>query len=332
MTTIKDTLPDDTAIKDVCISRGAASAVLMTYGATLREFHFEDVPYSLTLGSHDRRSYAKEMLYFGAIVGPIANRITDGKVPLEGAPLQLDVNENGNALHGGKNGLSQQIWTIKAQDAHSVTFGHVVADGFGGLPGPIDIGVTYTIEEDGALTLDIIAETERTTFFNPAFHGFWSLTGEGLAEHRLKIDADHYLPVDAALLPTGEIAPVQGTPYDFRKSVPLPANVELDTNFCLNGMGMRPVAWLETAELALVIETNAPGLQVYDAARMDTSPVTGLQEQVYGAYAGIAIEPQFWPDAPNNADFPPITLRAGEVFRQSSRFCFSRKGTPAAHS
>lgn len=320
--------PDGTAIEEVTIARGPARAGLMTYGATLRSFHLDGIPYSLALGSPDPASYFGPMCYFGAIVGPVANRIAGGRATLDGQPLRLDTNENGNTLHGGPGGLSQQVWRIGTTSPDSVTFEYRHPDGAGGLPGPLDIAATYRIEEDGALAIDITARSGAATLCNPAFHGYWSLTGQGLAGHRLTIQADHYLPVNDALIPTGDIAPVDGTPFDLRQARSLPTATDIDHNFCLNGQGLREVARLETDTLAMILETDAPGLQVYDAARLDTAPASGHHGRPYGPHAGIAMEPQFWPDAPNHPDFPPITLRPGEVFRQTSRFRFIRKETP----
>lgn len=319
--------PDGTEIESVEISQGNARARLITYGATLCAFHLDGIEHSLALGSDDVSGYFGTMQYFGAIVGPVANRIAGGTALLDGNRLNLTTNENGNTLHGGPEGLSQQVWTIEARNTESVTFRHIVSENAGGLPGPLDIAVTYTIEAESALRIDVLAQSGTTTFCNPAFHGYWSLTGQGLAGHRLKIDADHYLPVNDALIPTGKIAPVEGTPFDLRRATPLPAGTDLDTNFCLNGAGMRPVAWLETDALEMIVETDAIGLQVYDAARMNTAPNKGHHGGAYGAHAGIVMEPQLWPDAPNHADFPPIILRPHTPFRQSSRFRFIQKDT-----
>ncbi|GGC22368.1 galactose mutarotase [Marivita lacus] len=317
--------PDGTKIEGIEIANGPARAVLMTYGATLCRFHVDGIDTSLALGSPEVESYFAQMRYFGAIVGPVANRIAGGVAPLDDDVLRLAVNENGNALHGGPNGLSQQVWTIASSDAQSVTFHHVVSDGADGLPGPIDMSVTYALVSEGALEIAITAKSDRATLFNPAFHGYWSLTGSGLDGHRLTIDADHYLPVDDALIPTGDIRPVEGTPFDLRRPTSLPATTDLDTNFCLNGDGFRPVATLETDAMAMIVETDAPGLQVYDAARLNTAPAKGHHGLPYGRHAGLAMEPQYWPDAPNHDGFPSITLRPGTPFRQFSRFRFIRK-------
>lgn len=309
------------------IARGPSRARLMAYGATLTEFHMDGVDHSLALGSPDPAAYRGEMQYFGAIVGPVANRIAGASAPLGDRTLRLDANENGNALHGGPRGLSQRVWTVRDQSPHRVLFAITLADGEGGLPGPLSLTAAYEIEETGALRIDLAGESPVRTLCNPAFHGYWSLTGQGLAGHRLTIDAGHYLPTDAALIPTGEIAPVTGTPYDLRAPTSLPAAVGLDTNFCLDGRGLRPIARLETDRLAMTVETDAPGLQVYDAGRLTTAPAIGHNGAPYGVHAGLALEPQHWPDAPNHPDFPPIILNPGKRFSQTSRFRIIRKET-----
>ena len=323
MTTVKSA--DGSTVQKVTITNGPARAQLISYGATLTEFRLEGIPYSLALGSPDTENYFGKMRYFGAIVGPIANRIAQGQAPLDGQSLKLAVNENGNALHGGADGISQKNWKVEELESDRVIFSVQTSDGESGLPGPLEIKVSYSIQNDGALKIEISAESEKPTFCNPAFHGYWCLNERGLSGHKLTIHANHFLPTNAALIPTGEIQPVSGTPYDLRQPKALPAEISLDTNFCLNGSGLREAARLETDELEMIVETDAPGLQVYDAARLDTTPVLGHSGNPYGGHAGIAMEPQVWPDAPNQHNFPSITLRPGERFSQTSFFRFIHK-------
>ena len=323
MTTVKSA--DGSTVQKVTITNGPARAQLISYGATLTEFRLEGTPYSLALGSPDPENYFGKMRYFGAIVGPIANRIAQGQAPLDGQSLKLAVNENGNALHGGADGISQKNWKVEELESDRVIFSVQTSDGESGLPGPLEIKVSYSIQNDGALKIEMSAESEKPTFCNPAFHGYWCLNNEGLSGHKLTIHADHFLPTNEALIPTGEIQSVAGTPYDLRQSKALPAEISLDTNFCLNGSGLREAARLETDELTMIVETDALGLQVYDAARLDTSPVLGHSGNPYGGHAGIAMEPQVWPDAPNQPNFPSITLRPGERFSQTSFFRFILK-------
>ena len=323
MTSVK--AADGTTVQKITITNGPTRAQFISYGATLTDFRLEGIPYSLALGSPDPESYFGKMRYFGAIVGPIANRIAQGQVLLDGQSLKLAVNENGNALHGRPEGISQKNWQVVELQFDRVIFSVEASDGESGLPGPLEIKVSYSIQNDGALKIEVSAKSEKLTFCNPAFHGYWCLNNEGLAGHKLKIHADYFLPTNEDLIPTGEIQPVAGTPFDLRHLRALPAEISLDTNFCLNGSGLREVARLATDELAMIVETDAPGLQVYDAARLDTYPALGHSGKSYGGYAGIAMEPQVWPDAPNQPNFPSITLRPGERFSQTSFFRFIRK-------
>ena len=323
MTSLK--AADGTTVQKVTIANGPSRAQLMSYGATLTEFRLDGIAYSLALGSPDLESYKGKMQYFGAIVGPIANRVAQGKALLDGQSLQLAVNENGNALHGGLEGISQKNWQVKELEHNWVTFSLESSDGESGLPGPLEIMVSYSIQNDGALKIEVSAKSEKPTFCNPAFHGYWCLNGEGLSGHKLMIHADHFLPTNKALIPTGQIQSVEGTPYDLRQPRDVPTEISLDTNFCLNGSGLREVARLATDELAMIVETDAPGLQVYDAARLDTSPVIGHCGKPYFRHAGIAMEPQVWPDAPNQPSFPSIALSPGERFSQTSFFRFILK-------
>lgn len=312
-------------VETVTITNGPARACLMTYGASLTELWLEGIDHSLVLGSPDHSAYTDQMRYFGAIVGPVANRIGGATAELDGQTLRFPANEGQNTLHGGQNGLSNRVWHIEDQSPASVRFGITLEDGEDGLPGPLTLRATYTLDKDGTLTVHLEGGSAKPTLCNPAFHGYWCLNGTGLSGHRLTINADHYVPVDGALIPTGEIAPVAGTPYDLRHATALPSAQAFDTNFCLNGSGLRKVACLETDSLAMWVETDAPGLQIYDAARMTTAPVAGHHGAPYGAHAGLAIEPQFWPDAPNHPAFPAIDLRPGQVFSQTSRYSFQRK-------
>ena len=323
MTNVK--AADGSTVQKITITNGPTRAQLISYGATMTDFRLDGIPYSLALGSPDPESYFGKMRYFGAIVGPIANRIAQGQALLDGQSLKLAVNENGNALHGGPEGISQKNWQVEELESDRVTFSVQTLDGESGLPGPLEIKVSYSIQNDGALKIEVSAKSEKPTFCNPAFHGYWCLNNEGLSGHKLTIHADHFLPTNEALIPTGKIQSVDGTPYDLRQPKALPAEISLDTNFCLNGPGLREAARLETDELTMIVETDALGLQVYDAARLDTSPVLGHSGNPYGGHAGIAMEPQVWPDAPNQPNFPSITLRPGERFSQTSFFRFILK-------
>jgi aldose 1-epimerase len=185
-------------------------------------------------------------------------------------------------------------------------------DGGGGFPGTLSLSVEYRLEEDGALSVEIEATSDGPTFCNPAQHSYWNLSGEAdLSHHKLTVHAERYLEVDARKIPLGGPRPVAGTPFDYRKAASLPGEEgpPLDHNFCLRD---------EPGELRVI--TTEPGLQVYDGQHIDSGQHLGHSGTPYGARAGIALEPQRWPDAPNHPDYPSILLRPGETYRQLSRF------------
>lgn len=329
MTTAEDIFglaPDQDEVRAVTIAGGPVTARVMTWGASLIDLRMEGVDHSIVLGSDDFAAYLGPMRYFGAIVGPVANRIAGGRIVLDGKTHQLDVNEAGRTtLHGGFQGLSDRNWTLRYRDEISVTLTLCHADGTGGFPGPIEITARYSLDADGVLSIEIDGTTDRTTLFAPAFHGYWSLDGRAdLGAHSLTIPAEAYLPVDDTLIPTGEVRPVAGTAFDYRNpKTPDPA---LDHNFCLARTRgtMRHAATLEGGDLRLRIDTTEVGLQVYSGGGLNTAPVTGLTGRPYGPNAGIAFEPQGWPDSPNHPEFPSPVLQPGDRYRQVSRFAVTR--------
>lgn len=321
-------LPDEADITRLTIANGPLRMSLMSLGATVTELRMDGIAHSLILGSPDLAPYRDTFRYFGAIVGPVANRIDHSTAPLGDATLHLMANEGSNALHGGPAGLSTRNWILADHGGNFATFTFTWPDGDSGYPGPIHAQVTYTLEDIGALRIELSGTAKAHTLFNPAFHGYWSLDGSGaLKDHRLQINAAHYLPVDDDAIPKGDPVPVAGTPFDFRQLTNIAADSQIDHNYCLDGVGFREVLCMETNAMALVIESDAPGLQVYDAARLDTSPDASHDGAPHGPYAGIALEPQIWPDAPNHPSYPSTTLTPGDTFRQTSRFRLILKET-----
>lgn len=323
MAEVFGTDPDGTDVLRVAISNGDTTAQLMTWGASLQDLRLAGVDHPLVLGADSFAPYPDRLPHFGAIVGPIANRIADGRAPLEGQTIQLERNEDGAThLHGGTQGTSRVNWTLAEESATACRFTLTQPDGNGGLPGPVRLSVTYSLGADGALEVAITGEADRPTFCAPAHHAYWALDGgQSVARQRLTIAADHYLPIDGRKIPTGDPAPVEGTRFDFRASraVIEPGDAPLDHNFCLRpGDGVRPVCTLATDAVELIVSSDQPGLQVYDAAHLDLT--AGLGGRHYGPHAGLAIEPQRWPDGPNHPGYPAITLAPGETYRQTSRF------------
>ncbi len=294
-------------------------------GATLCDLRFAGEDHSLVLGFQKPADYTAHPVYAGAIVGPVANRITHGRITADGARFQMPANEpSGACLHSGNAGLHARDWSVHAHSSDALYLGIELPDGAQGLPGKRSITVEYRLT-DSTLCIKLTARTDRTTPMNLAAHPYWCLDPCGdISSHDLQIDARHYLPVDDDLLPSGKIAPVANTTFDFRTPRRIPLTAELDVNFCLHDASRthpQPVATLTGASgRALRIATNAPGLQVYNGAFLPRVPDV-LQSGIdLFPFAGIALEPQHWPDAPNHPHFPSIILRPDEEFSQTTLY------------
>lgn len=327
--------PDGSPVQLIRIKNGGASAAVMTWGASLQDFRIAGIAHALVLGSPSFDAYLDRLRNYGPIVGRVANRIAGGRATLDGQQLLLERNERDvNCLHGGGRGAGSGVssWRLDDCDATSCRLSICLADGLAGFPGNLDLSARYSLDDSGALTLEIEGQTDAPTFCNMAHHAYWTLAADaGLSGHRLSIAADDYLPVDDDKIPLGAPVPVAGTRFDFRqpREVIQSGDAPLDHNFCLRvASGLRRVCRLETDTLQLDIASDAPGLQVYDGGKIDSSDWPTHSGKPYGAHAGLAIEPQAWPDAPNQPDYPQITLRPGERYRQVSRFHVSRKAVP----
>ena len=251
-----------------------------------------------------------------------------GAFTLNGQTHRLSRNFRGrHCLHGGAPGCAEQLWTLADATTDSATLTLTLPDGDMGFPGRLRIVLTIALS-DAAISFDYSATSDRDTVCSLSHHGYFVLDDSGsLAEHRLRIAAAHYLPVDDDLIPTGRIAPVAGTGFDFQTCRSL-QDVALDHNFCLSNApaALRPVAWLRSdrSGLQMQVATTKPGLQVYSASHLPQAGAIGHGGHALGRHAGIALEAQHWPDAPNRPNFPDATLRAGERYRHVTRYSFHR--------
>lgn len=241
---------------------------------------------------------------FGAVVGPVANRLARAEAPVGGTVHKLVPNENGRTIcHSGAEGVHLKTWEVARHDDREAVLTLDIADGADGFPGNRRLTATYRLAHDG-FSVDFEATTDAPTLMNLALHPYWSLARKGREGQEICVNADIYLPVDADKIPTGEVAPVDGTVFDLR-AAKVPSR-EIDHNFCLDSASPACILIADTG-LRLTIETDAPGLQVY-----------------CGNPVGIAIEPQHWPDAPHHANFPPILLEPGQTYHQTSVYRFTR--------
>lgn len=315
-------------VERIAIGEGPLSAAILTLGGFLQDVRLDGIGHSLTVGSPDLSAYAGPLRYAGAIVGPVANRIAGAQALIDGTPHRFDANQAGrHMLHGGAHGLNTLIWTLTDNGPAHAELTVDLPDGAGGFPGNRTITARY--EADGAtLRLTLTAITDAPTLITLANHSFWRLDDAPSTKGQtLRIAADRYLPTDADLIPTGEIAPVQGTRFDFRDGRKLQGGAEglIDTNFCLSlsREPLRPVATLTAQSgVSMALATTEPGLQVFDGHNLGQAAITGHDPAPYAAYAALAMEPQFWPDAPHHPDFPDITLRPGALWEQVTTWTF----------
>ena len=333
------TLADGTAVEAVTLSAAnGVSARVLTYGATLQAFSGPDrngKVADVLLGYDDAKDYAEHPNYFGVTVGRFANRIGGGKFTLDGKSYQLPLNDKVNSLHGGKVGFDKQPWRIVAVKDGSVTMALTSPDGDQGYPGKLDVTITYTLGDDGALTIAFGAKTDKPTVVNMTNHAIFNLAGEGspmgALGHRLTIPAKAITPVDANLVPTDELRPVAGTVFDFRNGRILADGVRdgrdpqivmghgYDHNFALDkGLTATPglAARLEDPASGRVLEVSStePGVQMYTGNFLDGSYI-GKSRHVYRMGDGVALEPQKFPDAPNHPNFASARVDPGKPYR-----------------
>jgi aldose 1-epimerase len=342
-------LPDSTPVERIRLrGAGGFEVAIITFGAAVQALHVPDrdgLCADIVLGHDELAPYLAERRFFGATVGRYANRIAGGGFALDGRRIQLPLNDGPNSLHGGPDGFDRRLWRVEALDdgpSPSVTLSYASPDGEGGFPGALNVRITYALTGDAAFSIAFEAVTDRPTIVNLTHHGFFNLAGvEGgrdVLDHRLTIEADAFLPTDAAGIPSGGPQPVAGTPFDFLRPRPIGERIRdghqqlrlrrgYDHNFCLRrGLAgtPRPVARVEhpTSGRVMTLMTDQPGLQFYSGNFLDGS-VAGKGRRLCRQSDAFCLEPQIWPDAPNRRDFPSARLNQDETYRHVSVFQFS---------
>jgi aldose 1-epimerase len=301
----------------------------------------------IVLGHDTLEGYLDHSPYFGAIVGRYANRIANGRFSLDGQSYTLATNDGAQHLHGGRRGFDKVVWKatpFAVSDEAGVSFAHTSPDGDEGYPGTLRASVTYTLTERDELSIEYDASTDRATVVNLSQHSYFNLAGPratNVLDHLLMIDADAFTPVGATLIPTGEIAPVQGTPFDFRTPARIGERIAdtdaqlahaggYDHNFVLRpGKGGALVHAARVTEpltgRALDVSTTQSGLQFYSGNFLDGS-IRGKEGRVYGHRGGLCLETQHFPDSPNQPAFPSVVLRPGESYHSRTIFSFGTDG------
>jgi aldose 1-epimerase len=292
----------------------------------------------VTLGYRDFAGYLADTAYFGCIVGRYANRIAKGRFTLDGKSYTLAVNNGPNSLHGGPTGFQTRVWTPKVvtgPDGDALELTYVSKDGEEGYPGTLTAKVVYSLRKDGGLVLDYTATTDAPTVVNLTNHAYFNLAGEGegtILGHEIQIEADAFTPVDATLIPTGKLEPVEGTPFDFRKPVAIGSRIDApdeqlkagggyDHDFVLRGKTgeLRLAARVREPRSGRVLEvfTTEPGVQFYSGNFLDGT-VVGKSGKPYVRRGALCLEAQHFPDSPNQPSFPSVVLRPGETYRQTT--------------
>ena len=315
------------------LSAHGLSAKMMPWGAVLMDLRLEGHEAPLVLGFDDPALYPEHSRYFGATAGRVANRIGHGQFTIDGQTFQADQNFMGrHMLHGGAAGIGKRIWDVVDHGPAHVQMQIGLSDGEMGFPGNMVVKARFSLEREATFRVVYTATTDAPTLCNLAHHTYWCLDDTGdLSAHHLQLDAGRVTEVDADFIPTGRCPDVAGTRYDFRAGRPvLEAGQPIDHNLCLSESRQpaRPIGrlWSAVSGISMGITTTEPGIQVYDGAKLDV-PVPGLGGRGYGAHAGLALEPQIWPDAINHSTFPSPVLRPGETYEQITEFRFSREET-----
>lgn len=339
-------LPDGTPVERFALASACGLRMEVSgYGGAILSLRTPDRDGRLgdvVLGFASLDDYVADRAYFGALIGRYANRIREGRFRLDGREHALPVNDGANHLHGGPGGFHKVAW--RAEPLHEdgtvgVRLEYRSPDGEQGYPGTLDVSVTYRLGE-GALVIDYAAAADQATPVSLTQHTYFNLAADPTRDvlgHQLQLDADRFTPVDAGLIPTGERAPVDGTPFDFRTPAPIGARIGdgdprlvqaggYDHNFVLaGGTGTPPrAARVREPVSGRVLElfTTEPGLQFYSGNYLDGS-ATGKEGVPYAYRCGFCLEPQKFPDSPNQPDFPTSIVRPGERYTSRTVYRFS---------
>ena len=337
-------MPDGAVVNQFTLTNANGMvAKIIDFGAIVTELHAPDrdgVLADVVLGFTTLEPYLADNPYFGALIGRYGNRIAGARFALDGDTFELDANDGANSLHGGVAGFHKVRWQAQP-DQQGLTLHYTSVDGEMGFPGTLEVTVCYELTDDNELVMRCSAVTDRATPVNLTQHSYFNLAGGGdILAHELMIRADMFTPVDSALIPTGVLAPVAGTPFDFRSATPIGARIGdsddqlshgagYDHNFVLDKlparMGLAARVRDPASGRVLELFTEEPGVQFYSGNFLDGS-LAG-KGRSYPHRSGFCLEPQHFPNSPNQPDFPDTILRPGERYLTESRFKFSVEST-----
>jgi aldose 1-epimerase len=346
-------MPDGTTVEKYTLRNSSGmQATVITYGGTLQSLLVPDKngkTEDVVLGFDDLDGYLKGTSYFGATIGRFGNRLADGKFSLDGKSYQVPQNDKTNALHGGTKGFDKQIWKaeqVKDKGWVGVKLTYVSADGEMGFPGTLKTEVTYSLNDKNELRIQYHATTDKPTVLNLTNHSYFNLAGAGngdILDQVAVVHASHYTPVNEKLIPTGELAPVAGTPMDFLKPVAFgkriredhpqlkfaePTQGGYDFNWVLDTKGKVTALAADVSDpksgRRLQLFTSEPGVQLYTGNFLDGT-VKGKAGKIYPHWGAFTLETQHYPDAPNQKNFPSTRLDPGKAYSQTTVFKFLSK-------
>lgn len=344
------TTADGKKVEAITLTNGhGMRATILSYGAILQSLSVPDragKSEDVTLGYNDMQGYLVAPNYFGASVGRYANRIKNGTFAIDGKTYTLAKNNGPNALHGGLKGFDKRLWTVEkvtSGDTASVTLRYIAADGEEGYPGQLTVTATYALNEKNELSVEYTATTTKPTIVNITNHSFFNLAGEAsqrsIYDNVVTIPAETTTPVDKTLIPTGQLRPVEGTPFDFRKPTVIGTRIRdgrdpqivfgqgYDENFVIaRTVSAQPVlhARVEDPSSGRVMEilSNQPGVQFYTGNFLDGTAI-GKSNHAYRQGDGLALEPQVFPDTPNQPALGSARLNPGQTYRNVIVYRFS---------
>ena len=321
----------------------ALSCEVITYGAAIRSLRVPDGegrPVDVVLGFDTLEEYVLHDCYFGAVIGPVANRISGAAYTLNGQSFRMTVNDGSNCNHSGAAGLNRRLWEVRERTASSVSLSCIHPNGFGGIPGDVRVLVSYSLR-GRTLTVEYRAETERDTLLNLTNHSYFNLDGHDsgpVTGHRVRLFSHSFTPTDAGSIPTGAIRAVAGTDMDYTKLTRLGERMDsdyeqirnaggCDHNYLIDpddgGMGFRPAAVVNGAKrgVTMTVCTDRPCVQLYTGNYIPNG-LRGKDGAIYNRRQGLCLETQGFPDAPHHPGFPPITLRPGRTWQSRTEYRF----------
>lgn len=317
-------------------NKNGTEVKISSYGGTITSWIVPDKSgghSNIVLGFDSLSGYLAKPPYFGATIGRYGNRIAGGKFRLDGKSYTLATNNGKNSLHGGNQGFDKVVWdaTPATDGTPSLTLSYLSHDGEEGYPGNLKASVTFTLTEEGELQIEYNAQTDKATPVNLTNHSYFNLSGDvskGILDHTLWIDADRYTPVDTTLIPTGQLASVKGTPFDFTSPHTIGERIAqvkggYDHNFVLNrkGSDMALVAWVKDSITGRKLEvyTTEPGLQFYSGNFLDGT-IKNRDGKAIQQHGALCLETQHFPDSPNQPSFPTTILKPGEKYHTVTKY------------